>query len=108
MDEFELQSIVEKYSDGRTLIEFTTINEPNSSESPQMLQGRLQRAAINQVSDGASTLSRYQIWAETLRGIVVRASRSESCCSELRTELVQAANSLACFCEIQSRLDRID
>ena len=38
-----------------------------------MLQPRLERAAMNQLTDGDATLSRYAIWAETVRGIVLDA-----------------------------------
>ena len=107
MNESALQELIESYSQDRRLLPFSALNEPQSSESPQMMQARLERAALNQASGGDATLSRYRIWAETVRGVIVKTiGEIESSSIDLPIEeLVMTANSIACFCEIQDRLD---
>ena len=73
-----------------------------------MLAARLERAAGNQLSDGDATVSRYAIWAETVRGIILDAIECLDTLpehSDKRRNLIKAANSLAAFSSIQSELD---
>ncbi|MGD9420264.1 MAG: hypothetical protein Q7R22_015110 [Verrucomicrobiota bacterium JB025] len=107
MDESELHELIELYSEEQRISPFEGLNEPHSSESPQMMQARLERAALNQICGGEATLSRYRIWMETVRGVLVRTIAEREGTSEgpSTEELVMTANSLACFCEIQNRLD---
>ena len=69
-----------------------------------MLQPRLERAAMNHLTDGDATLSRYAIWAETVRGIVLEALEQAEAGSDARLHLTRAANSLGAFISIQGRL----
>jgi len=102
MNESALHQLIESYSQDRHLCPFDGINAPHSSESPQMMQARLERAALNQVSGGEATLSRYLIWAETVRGVIVRTIKEiESSSGDLSVGgLIMTANSLARFCKI--------
>ena len=73
-----------------------------------MTQTRLLRAAADQVAGDPATLSRYRIWAETLRGAVISAAEElagGTASEDTRSNLVRVANSLAAFCEIQAKLD---
>jgi len=81
------------------------VHGPLSLDSSLMLFARLQRAAGNQISEGNSTLSRYIIWAETVRGIILHAIEDTAFDSDTRRNLIKAANSLAAFCTIQDRID---
>ncbi len=68
---------------------------------------RFSRAALNQTSDGEATLSRYAIWATTVRDNIVEALH---CIQEEREEeaekfLIRAANNLSAFSEVQSHFD---
>lgn len=69
-----------------------------------MLQPRLERAAMNQVTGGDATLSRYAIWAETVRGIVLSALDQAEEGSDTKLNLHRAANSLGAFVAIQQQL----
>ena len=75
-----------------------------SLESSIMLQPRLERAAMNQLTDGDATLSRYAIWAETVRGIVLDALEQMDGDSDTKRNLTRAANSLGAFAAIQQQL----
>lgn len=71
------------------------------------LFARLNRAAMNHLSGGTATTSRYGIWAMTCRDHVAEALRmlEEGEEREARALLVKAANALTTFAEIQRMLD---
>ena len=75
-----------------------------SPEGSMMLQPRLERAALNQLTGGDATLSRYAIWAETVRGIVLDALEQAEEGSDTRLHLLRAANSLGAFVSLQRQL----
>ncbi len=71
------------------------------------LWARLDRAAMNQVESGPAAISRYGIWANTVRdnireAIALLESRNQE---DAITLLIRAANSLSAFSEIQHFLD---
>lgn len=68
---------------------------------------RFERAAINQIEDGKSTVSRYGIWANTVRDNIVEAMRVLESGDALaaHTHLVRAANCLSAFSEFQALFD---
>jgi len=68
---------------------------------------RLIRAALNQCDGGDATVSRYSIWANTVRDHISTAIRLiESGDKEEGYRLLTAAhNSLSAFSEIQKKLD---
>ncbi len=75
IDADSLQEIIRHYDSDERLITLDgmEIRGPLSLADSIMLQARLERAVMNQVTDGEATLSRYAIWAETVRGIVLDA-----------------------------------
>jgi hypothetical protein len=71
------------------------------------LSPRLSRAALNQISEGEATFSRYAIWANTVRDNILRAISllENQDTDEAYCHLVRAANSLSAFAEIQALVD---
>lgn len=71
------------------------------------LSPRLERAAMNQLGNGKAMVSRYGIWANTVRDNILHAmdllenGKSE----EAKSFLTRAVNSLSAFAEIQAQLD---
>ena len=74
------------------------------------LSPRLSRAALNQISEGAATFSRYAIWANTVRDNVIHAIRllNNKDIDEGKRFLIRAANSLSAFTEIQALTDPLN
>lgn len=73
-----------------------------------MLFPRLDRAAVNQAEDGEATLSRYAIWANTVRDHIAEAERllrEDGDSAEAERLLIHAHNSLSAFSEVQSLFD---
>jgi hypothetical protein len=68
---------------------------------------RLERAMGNQITGGPSTLSRYAIWAMTVRdtvaGVLEQIERQEL--ESASKHLVEVANSLLAFAQIQDAID---
>jgi hypothetical protein len=73
------------------------------------LQGRLHRAAVNQMSKGEATVSRYAIWANTVRDNIRQADKEirNNNLIEAHRLLRRAANSLSAFSELQAHFDRM-
>jgi hypothetical protein len=71
------------------------------------LSPRLSRAALSQISEGDATISRYAIWANTLRDNILHAIQllNNQDMVEAKRFLVRAVNSLAAFTEIQALTD---
>lgn len=71
------------------------------------LWSRFERVAINQFSEGDATLSRYAIWANTVRDNIVLALEkiNEGNNHEAKRLLLRAANSLSAFSQLQSYFD---
>lgn len=71
------------------------------------LRPRLERAALNQMSDGDAVFSRYAIWANTVRDNIREAMRliSQGQHDDGQKLLIRAANSLSAFSEIQAHFD---
>ena len=67
---------------------------------------RLHRAALNQMEGGDATLSRYAIWANTVRDNIVEAVKLfETDNDKAIDHLKVSINSLSCFCDIQAHFD---
>lgn len=68
---------------------------------------RLLRAAVDQICDDASTVSRYGIWANTIRDNIRKADIEieNDNIIEARRLLRRAANSLSAFSELQAIFD---
>jgi len=71
------------------------------------LQGRLWRAAVNQMEQGDATGSRYAIWANTVRDNIIVALKpfEEGDAMAGRRHLVRAANSLSAYTDVQAYFD---
>ncbi len=71
---------------------------------------RFERSALNQISDGTATLSRYAIWANTVRNNLLMALDAMARGDDVpaRRHLIRSANSLAAFCELQMRMSSTD
>lgn len=102
----EIEAITESFDEsGRVLpCQCWEVQGPLPAKDNVMTQTRLLRAAADQCCSDASTLSRYQIWAETLRGalmsVIDDVDRGQSD-EHTRRNLVRVTNSIAAFCEIQ-------
>ncbi len=83
------------------------LSEAYSDGGIDPLSPRLGRAALNQISEGDATFSRYAIWANTVRDNILRAISLLEIrdTDEAYRHLVRAANSLSAFTEIQALLD---
>ncbi len=85
-------------------------NNRDGDYSNGYLFGRLNRAALNQSENGISTFSRYAIWANTARtGILESLSNmGKGDYNDAHRKLVDVANSLAAFSDLQSEFDNPD
>lgn len=97
-----IQQIIERYSQ-----EHPIISHAYCDGGLDPLWPRFERAAINQLSDGDATPSRYAIWANTVRDNIVEAV---NCLEKGDTEntkklLHRAINSLSAFSEVQAYFD---
>lgn len=68
---------------------------------------RLERAAMNQLDAGKATVSRYGIWANTVRDNILHSLDllGEGKLEEAKAFLTRAVNSLSAFAEIQAHFD---
>jgi len=73
-----------------------------------LLWERLERAAMNQIDEGESILSRYAIWANTVcDNIEAGLNQMRSGNIDKSSEyLIRAANSMSAFSDIQSLFDK--
>lgn len=100
----EIDAIIEKYS---TAHEFR-ISTAFPDGGVGLLMPRLGRAALNQCENGEAVFSRYAIWANTARDMIIEATkkieqgRSER---EIRPLLIEVANALSAFSDIQALFD---
>lgn len=102
----DIEAIIEEYN---TAHEFR-ISTAFPDDGVGLLLPRLGRAAMNQVYDGDAVFSRYAIWANTARDTIIEAvKRMEQGKSEreIRPLLIEVANSLSAFSDIQAKFDPI-
>jgi len=104
MTQKELTSVLDKYDNDHEFI----ISKAFLDGGLDPLMARLERAAGNQMSNGAAALSRYGIWANTVRDNIIEAERlmTEGNISDARSLLIRAANSLSAFSDIQALCDK--
>lgn len=100
-----LNTIVSRFDTDEKLI----VSSAYDDGGTDLLFPRLIRAALNQYENGDATVSRYAIWANTVRdhisaaiGLVEKGDKKESC-----RLLIAAHNSLSAFSEIQKQLDQL-
>ena len=102
LSESTLNEIIERYSQ-----ETVQISDAYKDGGIDPLWGRFERAASNQMNDGEATLSRYAIWANTVRDNIIEALHhlDGDNTEEARILLTRAANSLSAFSEVQAYFD---
>ena len=98
-----LDSIIERYSKASEILE-----NSYSDGGCSPLWPRFERAAINQIADSPLALPRYAIWANTVRDNIAEALNQLDIehTEDARQRLVEAANSLSAFSEVQSLFER--
>ena len=103
MTEEEMTRIIGKFD---TDSEFR-ISQAFGDGGVDPLSGRLHRAALNQLCEGEATVSRYGIWANTVRDNIRQADAEieNGNITEARRLLRRAANSLSAFAELQAYFD---
>jgi hypothetical protein len=102
--EEQIQDLIQLYQDSLTL----KVSEAYLDGGLEPLFGRLERAAINQADGGEATVSRYAIWANTLRDTIIACIPELGGDAENREvikKLVQVAKALSAFSDIQVLLD---
>ena len=99
----KIDRIIDKYHSSSELL----ISEAYTDGGVSNPAARLSRAAINQLEDeSGATLSRYAIWANTVRDNIIEAVNLIKDDPDKSEELLQiSANSLSAFSEIQKIFD---
>lgn len=95
----QIASCIQRYDNDREFLASDSFVDGGT----MMLFARLERAALNQFDDGESTVSRYAIWANTVRDYIRAAMSAPD--DERQRLLTHASNSLSAFSEIQSLFD---
>ncbi len=115
MSQFTLekaQRVISKFHDADRIVDFEAFESGAGADgNDTMLGPRLERAAMNQSEDGAATITRYAIWAETVRGLVMTSLadvENGRINPQTKECLIKAANSLAAFSEVQRLFDAED
>ena len=107
MDSMEtINGIIQRY---QTEDELLTSNSYGDG-GLEPLFPRLERAAMNQDDDGEATLSRYAIWANTVRDRIAYAIKlmEQGEIEESKRILTGSHNSLSAFSEIQALYDPLE
>lgn len=103
MIEDDVNEIIENFNSDREFL----VSEAFLDGGIDPLFGRLGRAALNQLSEGEAALSRYGIWANTVRDNIRQADEEleNGSIGEARRLLRRAANSLSAFAELQAKFE---
>jgi hypothetical protein len=103
MTEDKMRQIIERYDTDRKFI----VSKGFLDGGLDPLTPRLERAAGNQLSQGEATISRYGIWANTVRDNIRQAEQemTKGDTNEARRLMIRAANSLSAFSELQAHFD---
>lgn len=103
--DLNLQRIIQKYETDE--LRLSTAYRDGGIDP---LWGRFARAVINQMESGDATLSRYAIWANTVRDNIAEAiallEAGEK--SEAKRLMIRAINSLSAFSDVQAYFDPFD
>jgi hypothetical protein len=105
-----LQEILARFDNDREIVAFREFQQQDLN-SDDLMMGRLERSALNQVVNNEPTMfTRYAIWAETVRGSLLFTE--ENLRGQIPEEnirrLKRCVNSLAPFSEIQRLFSHID
>ena len=108
----QIQRIISSNDQQRLVggINHSFLKGENFKDGQWYLFPRLERAAVNQAYHGEATITRYAIWADTLREFITAAislynSKHPADGEEL---LIKAANSVNAFAELQRFFEKID
>jgi hypothetical protein len=102
-----IRETLERFDDDRKVRELNAY-EVAGADQDGPLKSRLERAATNQMEGGMATFSRYAIWAETVRGILLSAEADVTegnLTDDTLRKLRRCINTLAAFSEIQRIFD---
>ncbi|BCG47919.1 hypothetical protein GEOBRER4_n2770 [Citrifermentans bremense] len=102
--EEQIQELIQWYQNSLTL----KVGEACQDGCLELIFPRLERAAMNQANGGDATVSRYAIWANTLRDCIIACIRDLGGDAENREvikKLVLVANALSAFSDIQALYD---
>jgi hypothetical protein len=103
----KIQDILDRYERSSALL----VSEAYPDGGLEPLFPRLGRAALNQLEEGPAMVSRYAIWANTVRDTIIECIRELGDNPDNREaikKLVWAANSLSAFADIQKLMDPMD
>ena len=102
LSEREVPAIIDKYDNNRLKI---SMSYTDGGVDPQW--PRFNRAIMNQCESGEAALSRYAIWANTVRDNIIKAMREIENGNEdgAKRLLIRAANSLSAFADVQAYFD---
>ena len=100
VSENQLQEVIDSYQTESEIVR----TEVHREEGLDFLFPRLSRAALNQLTEGPATVSRYAIWADTVGNNIIAALHATDD-RERRRLLIRAVNSLSAFSELQSLFD---
>jgi len=100
-----VKDIITKYSQ-----ESLFVSNVYSDGGVDPLWPRFEQAVMNQVDDGDATISRYAIWANTVRDNILEGLEliDQGEAEQARYHLIRVANSLSAFSEVQRHFDPID
>ena len=104
--EKKITKIIETYDSPSLLVSSAY---PDGGTEP--LFSRLERAASNQACEGEAAISRYAIWANTVRDTIIECLfdlGDDPQNREVIQKLVRAANSLSAFAEIQKLMAPVE
>ncbi|UPU37811.1 hypothetical protein M1B72_08920 [Geomonas paludis] len=107
--EEQIQDVISRYKDSVQLRVSDTYTDGGLPGGLEFLFLRLERAALNQACDGDATFSRYAIWANTLRDTIIFSIQElgeDAVNREAIKSLVQVANALSAFSDIQGIFDQ--
>ena len=101
--ERKIKAIIEKY-DQSQLVKL----DVRIDGGVDPLWPRLNRAILNQCGKGEATISRYAIWATTVRDNIEEAIThlEDADQEQARYYLTRAANSLSAFVEVQDLIEQ--
>jgi len=106
----EIEAVIQRFRDCQTVVPclLQEVDDLVPFRDATLVFDRLVRAAGNEKEGSAEiALSRYRIWAETLRGVLLNVVEGGSSPADSRKALVYAVNSLSAFCELATQADRL-
>ena len=102
LSESKLEEIVDQYDQPRLQISRTY-----SDGGTDPLWPRFSRSVGNQMANGPAALSRYAIWANTVRDNIIKGIEQMQSGDQAGAQyhLTRAANSLSAFSDVQAHFD---